>query len=118
MSWKKIFQKGQELVLATASKNGEPNANVVESLGFCDGKLMVIDVVMNRTIKNLRANPKICVYGASRGKYYRLTGAVRLVTSGKYFDWCVKYSKGYKVRTAIIIKVKSVFDLEKMKKVL
>jgi len=118
MSWQNVFKKGQELVLATASKRGEPNANVVESLGFCDGKLMVIDVVMNRTIKNLRVNPRICVYGASRGKYYRLNGAVRLVTGGKYFAWCVKRSKGYKVRTAIVIKVKTVFDLEKMKKVL
>ena len=118
MTWKKIFQKGQELVLATASKTGEPNANVVESLGFCDGRLMVIDVVMNRTIKNLRANPRICVYGASHGEYYRLNGAVRLVTNGKYFAWCVKWSKGYKVRTAIVITVKTVFDLEKMKKVL
>jgi len=53
MTWKNTFKKGQELVLATNSDNGFPNANIVISLGFIDDKLLIANAQMNTTIKNL-----------------------------------------------------------------
>lgn len=118
MSWQKIFKRGQELVLATASKKGEPNANVVISLGFTDHKLLIADVMMGRTLKNLRENARICVYAKSGKRYRRLAGTVKLFTTGKLFDIAVKRTPGYKVKTVIVVTAKEVFDLDKCKKIL
>lgn len=118
MSWQQIFKRGQELVLATASKKGEPNANVVISLGFADGKLLIADVMMNRTIKNLAENNRICVYAKSGKQYRRLAGTVKLFTAGKLFDLAVKRTSGYTVKTVIVVTAKEVFDLDKCKKIL
>ena len=111
--YKNHFKEGQEIVLATASKSGAPNANIVVSLGFIDDYILVADCAMKKTIKNLKENPGICVVGG----YFRITGKVKIFSSGKYFDICVTKSKGYTVKNAILISVKKVFDLENMKSV-
>ena len=113
MDWKTNFKERQELVLATCSKNGRPNANIVISLGFVDNKLLVADCQMKTTLKNLKENPKICVVG----KYCRLKGTVEIFSSGKYFDICVEKSKDYTVKNAILITAKEVFDLDKGEKI-
>lgn len=114
MDWKENFKEGKELVLATCSKNCIPNANIVISLGFVDDKLLVVDSHMNNTIRNLKENQNICVIG----RYCRLKGKVEIFSSGKYFDLCVKKSKDYVVKNAILISVNEVFDLEKVEKIL
>ena len=114
MNWQKAFKQGEEVVLATASKTGSPNANIVISLGFIEDKLLVADCQMNTTIKNLKENPMICVIGG----YFRIKGNAKIFASGKYFDICGKKSLGYTVKHAILISIKEVFDLEKIIKVL
>ena len=109
MDWKENFKEGKELVLATCSKSGNPNANIVVSLGFVDDKLLIADCQMEKTIKNLKENRKIVVVGG----YYRASGAVEIFASGKYFDICVEKSKGYKVNNAILVNIEKVFDLDK-----
>jgi hypothetical protein len=113
MTWKKYFKEGKELVLATSSKKGIPNANIVISLGFVDGKLLVANCQMKNTIKNLKENRNICVVGG----YFRIRGKVNIFSSGKYFDLCIRKSKGYSVRSAVLISVEKVFDLNKVKAV-
>lgn len=113
INWKNNFKEGEELILATSSKNGAPNANVVISCGFADDKLLVADCQMVTTIKNLKENPKICVV---RG-HFRLKGSVEIFASGKYFDRCVEKTKGYNVKNAIAIDVEEVFDLDKVTKI-
>jgi len=109
-NWKNNFKEGKELVLATSSKDGIPNANVVVSCGFIDDKLLVANCQMTTTTDNLKENPKICVVGG----YFKLKGNVEIFSSGKYFDVCVKESKGYKVKSAIVVKIEKVFDLNKV----
>lgn len=86
MDWKENFKEGKELVLATCSNKGEPNANIVISLGFSGDELLIADCSMATTIKNLKENPRICVIGG----YYKLCGKVKVFTSGNYFDRCTK----------------------------
>jgi predicted pyridoxine 5'-phosphate oxidase superfamily flavin-nucleotide-binding protein len=107
MSWQDQFKAGKQLVLATSSKSGFPNANIVISLGWIDGKLLVADCQMKVTLRNLKENPKICVVAG----YYRLKGKAKVFSSGKYFDLCVRKNKEYKVKNAILIEAKEVFDL-------
>lgn len=111
MNWKNNFKEGKKIVLATASKKGLPNANIVISLGFANGKLLVANCQMGNTIKNLKSNPNICVVGG----YFRIKGKAEIFTSGKYFDLCVRKSKGYSVKNAILITADEAFDLNKGK---
>lgn len=111
MNWKENFKEGKELVLATCSNSGKPNANIVISLGFVDGKILIADCQMKTTIENLRQTKSICVIGG----YYRINGIVEVFTSGKYFDICVEKSKNYKVKNAILVNIEKVFDLDKQK---
>ncbi len=113
MSWKENFKEGKELVLATSSKDGRPNANLVISLGVVDDKLLIADCQMETTINNLKENKKIVVVGG----YYRLVGIVGLFNSGKYFDICVEKVKDYKVKNAILVNIEKVFDLDNRKPV-
>ncbi len=110
MTWKDKFKEDSELILATSSKNGEPNAIIAVSLGFMDDKLIFADCHMNNTIKNIKENPLISVVGG----YYRVNGKVELFQKGKYYDYCVEKSEGYKVKNAVVVNVNSVFELDKM----
>lgn len=112
--WKENFKERKELVLATSSNDGNPNANIVISLGFIDDKLLVADCQMNTTIENLKKNKKICIIGG----YFRVKGTVEIFNSGKYFDICVKKNKKYSVKNAILVNVTEVFDLNEVKKIL
>ena len=118
MSWKKVFKKGQELILSTCSKDGEPNINIVISLGFYDDKLLIADALMKATIENLSENNKICVFAKSDNLYYRIKGTVEIFNSGKYFDICNEADKQFPTKNAILISVEEVFDLDKIKKII
>ena len=113
MSWKEFFEKGKELVLATCSKDCNPNANIVISLGFVDGKLLIADSQMQTTLKNLQEIKKICVVAG----YHRLKGNVKIFNDGKFYDLCNKFDKKYPTKNAIVISIEEVFDLDKGKKV-
>ncbi len=110
MDWKENFQKGKEIILSTCNDN-YPNANIVESLGFVDSKILIKDVQMNLTLKNLKKNNKICIIGG----YIRLRGDVEIYSSGKYFDLCRDGDTKYPAKNAILVNITEVFDLDKVK---
>jgi hypothetical protein len=111
MNWRDNFKEGKEIILSTSSKENIPNANIVISLGFVRGNLLVADCQMKNTIKNLKENKQICAIGG----YSRVKGKVKIFSSGKYFDICVKKSKGYAVNHAILIEIKEIFNLDNQK---
>ena len=113
MGWEDNFNVGNEILLATSSKGGEPNLNIVLSLGFVDNQLLVADSRMDTTIKNLKENDRVCYVGG----YSKTRGRAKLFTSGEYFDLCVKRIANFKVKTAILVEMKEVIDLENVKKV-
>ncbi len=118
MDWKDAFKKDQEIVLSTCSRDGKPNANIVISLGFSRAKLMIANVSMETTIRNLKENPRICVIGG----YFKILGKVKIFTSGDNFNKSVKVvasqDKTLKVRSAIVVDIEEVYDLDKVKKIL
>ena len=118
MSWKNVFDKGQELVLSTCSMNNEPNVNIVISLGFYDDKLLIADAQMDTTIKNLTENNKIGVFAKKDGLYFRIKGEVEIFNSGHYYDICFANDKEYPAKNAILVSVKEVFDLDNGKKII
>jgi len=118
MVWKDALKEGQELVLATCSKDSKPNANVVISNGLVENKLLISDCMMSTTFKNIQENNKVCVVAKYEKEYYRINGKATVYSSGKFFDLAVKRSgPGYPVKHAIVIDIEEVFDLDKLKKI-
>ncbi len=111
--WKNNFEKEKELVVATASKEGVPNANIVISLGFVNNKLLFANCQMKNTINNLKENKNVCVIGG----YFRIKGVAEILSEGEYVDICKEHSDGYEVHHAILVSVDEVFDLDKGKSV-
>lgn len=113
-NWSAAFAKDQELVLVTSSVDAQPNANIVISLGFVEGKILIADSQMKTTIENLQANKKVCLIS----KYYRLQGTAEIFSQGKYFDLCLAADEKYPPKHAILIAPQEIFDLEKLKKII
>jgi uncharacterized pyridoxamine 5'-phosphate oxidase family protein len=116
MEWKENFKEGKELILATSSKSGKPNSNIVLSLGFKNNKLLVADCQMKTTIENLKENPLVCIISG----YLRLKGKVKIFNSGEDFNYGKKvvYSQDSSlgVKNILVISVEEVFDLDNGKK--
>lgn len=118
MSWQQTVDNGQELVLATSSKSGIPNAIVVISLGLVDKKILIGACQMKTTLENMASNNHVIVVSKKNGEYYRIRGVAEIYTSGKYFDLASIKSKPYTATGAITIDVKEVFDLDKQQVIL
>lgn len=108
MDWKNNFKKNKEIVVATTTSRGRPHMNVVVSLGVFDNKILVANCQMETTIKNIIKNKNVCLLGG----YYRVKGTARVLSSGKYFDICVRENKKYRVKNAILIVVEEIFNLD------
>jgi len=111
VKWENYFKNRKEIVLCTASKNGQPNGIIVISLGFVDGNLLIADCQMKKTILNLKENNNVCVIGG----YFKIIGQANVFNEGKYFDMAAKKSKGYKIKHAILVKPKKLINLDKVK---
>ena len=119
MAWKDALKEGQELVLATSSKDSKPNANIVISNGLVDDKLLVADCMMTTTFKNIQETRRVCIVAKYKKEYYKVKGKATIYSSGKYFDLAVsKTTPEYPVKHAITIDIEEVFDLDKAKKIL
>jgi len=117
MTWKNALQQGREIVLATSSKNENPHAIFVISLGFVDDKLLIGACQMKTSLENIRENNRVSIVVKHKNEYYRIDGQAKVYSSGKYFDISLERSKPPLPKCAVIIDVKEVFDLDKVKKI-
>lgn len=119
MAWKNVLEERKEIILATSSKDSQPNAIVVMSLGLIDGKLLIANCLMKSTLENMRSNPNVCIIGTGEKEYYRLKGLASEFFTGNFFDTAVKKSSPTPpVKSAIVIDIREVFDLDKGEKIL
>ena len=86
---KEAFGKMKVFPVATATKDGTPN---VIPLGISwlmgDDTIWFVDNFMNKTLSNLRVNPKIAffVWGPEIKGCYQVKGVAAIKTSGKEYD--------------------------------
>lgn len=113
MSWEKALQSGQEIILATSSKEGNPHAIVVISCGILDGKLLIGVCQMKTSLINLQENSLVSIVTKYNGEYYRIEGEVDIQSSGKYFDEAFAKSEPPLPTRVLVIEIKEVFDLDK-----
>jgi len=114
---KEAFTKMKIFPCATASKDGTPNVvplGVVELVS--DDTIWITDNFMNKTISNLRVNPKIAIYiwGPEIKGCYQIKGVTSIKTSGKEYDE-MKAKLNIKnpalpARSLVIVKITEVFE--------
>jgi predicted pyridoxine 5'-phosphate oxidase superfamily flavin-nucleotide-binding protein len=83
------FIKGKMAWVATASRDGTPNATPKGSARVIDDEhLAFADLFSRKTRENLKANPKVAVtvIDEKSHKGYQLKGTGELLTAGPLFD--------------------------------
>lgn len=103
--------------MATSSKEGKPHAIVVISCGIFDKKLVIGVCQMKTSLKNILQNSQVSVVTKFNGYYFGIDGEAEIYSSGKYFDAVLERNPNPLPKQALIVKIKEVFDLDKVKKI-
>ena len=114
---KDVVLKTKTFPFATCSAKGEPNVVPVGAfiLQADDETVWIVDNFMNKTIKNLKENPKVSVYAWNHEceNSYQIKGDVTIETSGKDFEaarqimWSMK--KELPAKALIKMKITAVY---------
>ena len=118
---KDITEKTPIFIMATASRDGKPNGVPIGlARVISDDEIMLVDVFMNKTRRNIEENPLVAVSFWShkaRGGY-QFKGRARVETSGKLFDDAVQWVEHkkppfpIKVKAVVIVKVDEIYSLD------
>jgi predicted pyridoxine 5'-phosphate oxidase superfamily flavin-nucleotide-binding protein len=116
---KEAFGKMKVFPMATATRDGTPNVvpiAIVELVN--DDTIWITDNFMNKTISNLRVNPKIALYvwGPEIKGCYQIKGVVSIKTSGaEYEEMKAKINKKrpeLPARSLITVKITEVYECQ------
>lgn len=117
--------------LATTSLDGIPNVVPVGGIrAISESELLIVDVLFDKTKKNLLENPDVAIAvevlgkGAPRG--YQLKGRAKIFTSGEIFEEAEKMveemrkrRQGHtdlKVKSAVLVDVEEIYSTVRQKK--
>jgi predicted pyridoxine 5'-phosphate oxidase superfamily flavin-nucleotide-binding protein len=113
------FRKMKVFPVATASKEGTPNViplGIVELVS--DDTIWITDNFMNKSMSNLRVNPKIALYiwGPEIKGCYQIKGVASIKTSGKEFDEMKAKinakNPALPARSLVVVKITEVFECQ------
>jgi len=115
---KEIFEKQKPIVLATATKDGIPNVVPVGMKKIIDDETILIsDQYLNKTRKNIEANPRVAITVWDEIEGYQIKGTVTIETSGPLFEetarWVKERGKSLnrplKSKGALILKITEIY---------
>jgi predicted pyridoxine 5'-phosphate oxidase superfamily flavin-nucleotide-binding protein len=114
---KEAFSKMKIFPVATASKDGTPNVIPLGIVELVDEEtIWITDNFMNKTLSNLRVNPKIAIYiwGPEIKGCFQIKGVTSIKNSGKEYDEMkakinVK-NPALPARSLVIVKITEVFE--------
>ncbi len=111
---KDIFEKERFHVLATASKEGEPNCSYIGGKYLLDDEtIIVLDNFMKKTLKNILENPKVAIAIIREKEAYQIRGKCEYLTEGPIYEEARKWMKAkgdrYPAKGALLIKVTDIF---------
>jgi hypothetical protein len=116
---KDAFSKMKIFPVATASKDGTPNVipiGIVELIN--DETIWITDNFMNKTLSNLRTNPKIALYvwGPDIKGCFQIKGVATIRSSGKEYDEMRekinRKNPALPARSLIIMRITEVFECQ------
>lgn len=110
-----IFKSEKSHQFATSSVDGIPNiCNIGAKYIREDGKIVVVDNFMNKTLSNLKENSEVSILIRHERESYQIKGTAIYLTQGEEYEEAYKWMKAigdkYPARGAIIITVNSVFN--------
>ena len=117
---KEMFEKASTAVLATSTLDGNPNAVPVAAKKIIDDETVLIsDQFFNKTLANMKSNPKVSISYWDEHDGYQLKGNVTIETSGKRFEetarWIedlgTKIGVPLKSKGAVIVKIEEIYGL-------
>ncbi|MCU0598054.1 MAG: pyridoxamine 5'-phosphate oxidase family protein [Desulfobacterales bacterium] len=115
-----LFNKVSTVVLTTATPDGNPNAVPVGAKKILDPETILIsDQFFNKTLANMKANPKVAVTYWEGYEGYQLKCTVTIETSGKRFEETAKWIEDISARVgfplkskgAVILKIDEIFGV-------
>jgi len=116
---KEAFLKMKVFPFATATKEGTPNVIPLGIVWLIDDEtIWVVDNFMNKTLSNLRVNPKVALYvwGPEIKGCCQIKGVASIRTSGKEFDEMKakvnEKNPALPARSLVIIRITEVFECQ------
>ncbi|MFP3999625.1 MAG: pyridoxamine 5'-phosphate oxidase family protein [Desulfobacterales bacterium] len=115
-----LFKEVPTAILATAASDGTPNAVPVGAKKIIDDETILIsDQFFNKTLANMKSNPKVAVSFWKDREGYQLKGTVTIETSGKRFEETAKWIEDLgnragaplKSKGAVIINIEEIYGL-------
>ena len=115
-----LFSKVRNVVLSTATKDGIPNAVPIGAKKIVDAETILIsDQYFNKTLANMKTNPRVSVTYWEGREGYQLKGTVTIEASGKRYEdtvrWIdelgIKFGLPLKSKGAIIFKIEEIYDI-------
>jgi len=117
---KEIFEKQETIVLATATKDGVPKVVPVTAKKIIDDETILIsDQFFNKTLNNMRANPRVAITIWDKLEGYQIKGTVTIETTGQRFEetakWIEEMGKSLnlplKSKGAVILKITEIYNV-------
>jgi uncharacterized protein len=103
--------------LATATNAGTPNVVPIAAFKLLDDeRLLISDQFFNKTLKNMKENPKIAIsYWGEKGGF-QIKGTVTLHTNDEVFKQDVAWMKEawpkFVPKSAVIMKITEVYSIK------
>ena len=114
---KDAFSKMKVFPVATASKDGTPNVIPIGIVELVDDEtIWITDNFMNKSLSNLRINPKIAIYiwGPEIKGCFQIKGVTSIKSSGKEYEEMKekinKKNPALPARSLVIVKITEVFE--------
>jgi len=117
---KETFEKVENVILATTTRDGVPNAVPMGAKKIIDDETILLsDQFLNKTLNNMKENPQVAVTFWSGFEGYQLKGTITIETSGERFDetadWIDKMGKAMnfplKSKGAVIMKISEIYGV-------
>ncbi len=117
---KELFEKVSTVALGTSTSDGICNVVPVGAKKIIDDETVLIsDQFLNKTLANMKSNPRVSVTYWEGHEGYQLKGTVTIETSGKRFEETAEWIKGLgekkgsplKSKGAVILTIEEIFGV-------
>lgn len=112
-----LFNKVETVALSTATLDGMANTVPVGAKKIIDSETILIsDQFFNKTLANMKANPRVVITYWEGPEGYQLKGRVIIETSGKRFEETAKWieEKGKELKFPLKSKGVVIFSIEEI----
>lgn len=110
---KELIEKNP-VCLATITQGNKPNQVVVAFAKYADGRVIITDNHMSRTIEDIKSNPSVCLaVWDKKWSGVKIIGKAEYLTSGEWFDFVKRMpeNKNMPCKGAIVIEVEEIIKL-------